>query len=73
MRLVGDTRMSLIASKKRERSRLKLSMSARFVDHSSSLKVAMFIQTLQIAALKLRQKAVTDTASSFGQLTQLGY
>lgn len=48
-------------------------MSARFVDHSSSLKVAMFIQSLQIAALKLRQKAVTDTASSFGQLTQLGY
>ena len=34
MRLVGDTRTSLIVSKKRERSRLKLSMSARFVDQS---------------------------------------
>jgi hypothetical protein len=32
MRLVGDTRTSLIALKKSERSRLKHSMSARFVD-----------------------------------------
>lgn len=27
----------------------------------------------QLAAIKLRQKAVTDTASSFPQLSQLGY
>lgn len=27
----------------------------------------------QLAAIKLRQKAVAEAAPSFGQLTQLGY
>lgn len=29
--------------------------------------------SVQLAAIKLRQKAVADTASSFENLTQLGY
>jgi large subunit ribosomal protein L13Ae len=67
----GVTRMSLIVLRKRERSKHRPTMSARFV-HTHGYELSLILPP-QNAAAKLRQKAITEAAPSFEKLTQLAY
>lgn len=76
MKLVGVIRTLLTVLRRNERSRRKLSMNARY-EMSFALLIFCFfffnLKKFQVAAIKLRQKAITDSSASFEKLTQLGY
>ncbi|KAF7799062.1 hypothetical protein EIP86_010292 [Pleurotus ostreatoroseus] len=66
--------MLWIVWRRRGRLRLRPSMSARCGDSvMKTHSVCLMFNFLQLTAIKLRQKAIADTAGSFESLTQLGY
>jgi hypothetical protein len=74
MRSGGVTRTSLIVLRRRGRSKHRHSMNARYVKMGWSFRIGWQVDWIeQIAALKLRQKAVADASPSFENLTQYGF
>jgi hypothetical protein len=71
MKLAGVTRTLWIVSRTRGSSRPRRSTSARWVWTAKGVRG--MLTGRQVAALKLRQKAISDATPSFQQLVQLGY
>ena len=66
--------MSLTASRRRGRSKHRHSMNARCVEQSWDIVSGLQVHCeSQIAALKLRQKAVADASPSFEKLGEYGF